>query len=116
MLRFAQHDNRGVSTCHAERSKAESKHLSAPMPNDHWITVVYLAVWVIIAAFPSDATGDRWPVLLPNRLPASGRRSARATNERMYSLGSAPCAENLPDESSRFASSAGCCNTRGAHA
>ena len=34
----------------------------------------------------------------------------------MYSLGPAPCAENLPDESSRFASSAGCCNTRGAHA
>ena len=43
MLRFAQHDNRGVSTGHAERSKAESKHLSALMPNVHWITVVYLA-------------------------------------------------------------------------
>ena len=42
MLRFAQHDNRGVITCHAERSKAESKHLSSPMPNVHWITVVYL--------------------------------------------------------------------------
>ncbi len=42
MLRFAQHDNRGVITCHAERSAAESKHLSAPMPNVHWITVVYL--------------------------------------------------------------------------
>ncbi len=35
MLRFAQHDNRGVITGHAERSKAESKHLSAPMPNVH---------------------------------------------------------------------------------
>ena len=43
MLRFAQHDNRGVITCHAERSKAESKHLSPPMPNVRWITVVYLA-------------------------------------------------------------------------
>ena len=43
MLRFAQHDNRGVITGHAERSKAESKHLSAPMPNVQWITVVYLA-------------------------------------------------------------------------
>ena len=42
MLRFAQHDNRGVITGHAERSKAESKHLSPPMPNVHWITVVYL--------------------------------------------------------------------------
>ena len=42
MLRFAQHDNRGVITCHAERSKAESKHLSPPMPNVQWITVVYL--------------------------------------------------------------------------
>ena len=42
MLRFAQHDNRGVITCHAERSKAESKHLRSPMPNVHWITVVYL--------------------------------------------------------------------------
>ena len=43
MLRFAQHDNMGVSTCHAERSEAESKHLKSPMPNVHWITVVYLA-------------------------------------------------------------------------
>ena len=42
MLRFAQHDNMGVSTCHAERNKAKSKHLSSPMPNVHWITVVYL--------------------------------------------------------------------------
>ena len=42
MLRFAQHDNRGVITGHAERSKAESKHLSAPVPNVQWITVVYL--------------------------------------------------------------------------
>ena len=42
MLRSAQHDNMGVITCHAERSKAESKHLSYPMPNVHWITVVYL--------------------------------------------------------------------------
>ena len=42
MLRFAQHDNRGVIICHAERSKAESKHLSAPMPNVQWITFVYL--------------------------------------------------------------------------
>ena len=42
MLRFAQHDNRGVITGHAERSEAESKHLSAPMPNVQWITVVYL--------------------------------------------------------------------------
>ena len=32
----------GVITGHAERSKAESKHLSPPMPNVHWITVVYL--------------------------------------------------------------------------
>ena len=44
MLRFAQHDNMGVSTCHAEQSKAESKHLSAPTPNVHWITVVYLVL------------------------------------------------------------------------
>ena len=44
MLRFAQHDNRGVITGHAERSKAESKHLSAPMPNVHWITVEYLGL------------------------------------------------------------------------
>ena len=29
MLRCAQHDTRGVSTCHAERSAAESKH---PIP------------------------------------------------------------------------------------
>ena len=43
MLRFAQHDTTGVITGHAERSKAESKHLSAPMPNVHWITVVYLS-------------------------------------------------------------------------
>ena len=43
MLRFAQHDNMGVITCHAERSEAESKHLKSPMPNVHWITVVYLA-------------------------------------------------------------------------
>ena len=42
ILRFAQHDNRSVITGHAERSKAESKHLSPPMPNVHWITVVYL--------------------------------------------------------------------------
>ena len=42
MLRFAQHDNMGVITCHAERSKAESKHLSTPMPNVQGITVVYL--------------------------------------------------------------------------
>ena len=42
MLRFAQHDNRGVITCHAEWSEAESKHLIPPMPNIHWITVVYL--------------------------------------------------------------------------
>ena len=42
MLRFAQHDNMGTITCHAERSKAESKHLKSPMPNVHWITVVYL--------------------------------------------------------------------------
>ena len=43
MLRFAQHDNMGVSTTyHAERSEAESKHLSTPMPNVQWITVVYL--------------------------------------------------------------------------
>ncbi len=42
MLCSAQHDNMGVITGHAERSKAESKHLSAPMPNVHWITVVYL--------------------------------------------------------------------------
>ncbi len=40
LLRFAQHDNMGVSTCHAERSK----HLSAPMPNVHWITIVYLVL------------------------------------------------------------------------
>ena len=40
MLRFAQHDNGGVITGHAERSKVKSKHLSAP--NVHWITVVYL--------------------------------------------------------------------------
>ena len=44
MLRFAQHDTMGVIACHAERSKAESKHLSAPMPNVHWITVVYLVL------------------------------------------------------------------------
>ena len=44
MLRFAQHDNRGVNTCHAERSEAESKHLIPPMPNIHWITVVYLGI------------------------------------------------------------------------
>ena len=43
MLRFAQHDNRGIITGHAERSKAEPKHLRSPMPNVHWITVVYLA-------------------------------------------------------------------------
>ena len=42
MLRFAQHDTMGVITCHAERSKAESKHLIPPMPNVQWITVVYL--------------------------------------------------------------------------
>ena len=50
MLRFAQHDNRGVIPGHAEPfgfaqdklRKAESKHLSATMPNVHWITVVYL--------------------------------------------------------------------------
>ena len=42
MLRCAQHDNRGVIPGHAERSRAESKHLSPPMPNVHWITVVYL--------------------------------------------------------------------------
>ena len=42
MLRFAQHDNMGVITCHAERSAAESKHLKSPMPNVHWITIVYL--------------------------------------------------------------------------
>ena len=41
MLRFAQHDNRGVITGHAERSKAESKHLIPPMPNLQWITVAY---------------------------------------------------------------------------
>ena len=44
MLRFAQHDNMDVSTCHAERSEAELKHLRPPMPNVQWITVVYLAV------------------------------------------------------------------------
>ena len=44
MLRFAQHDNMGVITCHAERSKAESKHLKSPMPNVQWITVVYLGL------------------------------------------------------------------------
>ena len=44
MLRFAQHDNMDASTCHAERSEAESKHLRPPMPNVQWITVVYLAV------------------------------------------------------------------------
>ena len=43
MLRYAQHDNMGVITCHAERSEAESKHLKPSMPNVHWITVVYLA-------------------------------------------------------------------------
>ena len=43
MLRFAQHDNRGVITGHAERSKAESKHLRFPMPNLQWITVEDLA-------------------------------------------------------------------------
>ena len=43
MLRFAQHDSMGVITCHAERSKEESKHLKSPMPNVQWITVVYLA-------------------------------------------------------------------------
>ena len=32
MPRFAQHDNMGVITCHAERSEAESKHLRPPMP------------------------------------------------------------------------------------
>ena len=42
MLRFAQHDNRGVITGHAERSEAESKHLKSPMPNVQWITVGYL--------------------------------------------------------------------------
>ena len=47
MLRFAQHDNRGVITGHAERSKAESKHLSAPMPNVQWITVVYLGEYTL---------------------------------------------------------------------
>ena len=44
MLRFAQHDTMGVSTCHTKRSKAESKHLSTPMPNVHWITAVYLVL------------------------------------------------------------------------
>ncbi len=44
MLRFAQHDTMGVITCHAERSKAESKHLSTPMPNVHSITVAYLVL------------------------------------------------------------------------
>ncbi len=43
MLRFAQHDNRGVITGHAERSKAESKHLKSPMPNLQSITVEDLA-------------------------------------------------------------------------
>ena len=42
MLRFAQHDNRGVIPCHAERSEAESKHLIPPMPNVQWSTGVYL--------------------------------------------------------------------------
>ena len=44
MLRFAQHDNLGVSTCHAERSKAESKHLNRHAEQVHWITVVYLGI------------------------------------------------------------------------
>ena len=52
MFRFVQHDNRGVITCHAEPfgfaqdklRKAESKHLSAPMPNVHWITAEYLVL------------------------------------------------------------------------
>ena len=48
MLRCAQHDNRGVIPGHAERSRAESKHLSPPMPNVHWITVVYLGHWLRI--------------------------------------------------------------------
>ena len=50
MLRFAQHDNMGVSTGHAERSKAESKHLRSPMPNVQWITVVYLGAQLIGSA------------------------------------------------------------------
>ena len=51
MLRFAQHDNMGVITGHAEPfgfaqdklRKAESKHLKSPMPNLQWITVEDLA-------------------------------------------------------------------------
>ena len=54
MLRFAQHDNRGVITGHAERSKAESKHLSAPMPNVHWITVVYLVLTLSSSLVPQQ--------------------------------------------------------------